>query len=101
MYIADQNGVWHNSEYIVNLEIVSDLSESSIIARDVFNETSELCKFTGINTRNNAEIRLRNIIAYVYTEKSLLIRMVILYAVTQEASNVKRGIYVYIWQSSW
>ena len=37
MWIEDQDGAWHNSKYIMNLEIIGDLFESSILATDINN----------------------------------------------------------------
>ena len=37
MWIEAQNGTWYNSKYIMNLEIIDDLFESSILATDINN----------------------------------------------------------------
>lgn len=61
MWIEDQNGTWHNSEYIIDLEIIGDLFESSILATDINNNIIELFKFTGGSAESDAKSKLHEI----------------------------------------
>ena len=72
MWIEDQNGIWHNSEYIVNLEIISDAFESSMLATNIKNDISELFKFKGVYAQEDAKSKLRDIMHNISGEEHVI-----------------------------
>ena len=72
MLIEYQDGAWHNSKYIMNLEIICDLFESSILATDINNNIIELFKFTGVSAESDAKSKLRDIMHYISREKHVI-----------------------------
>ena len=52
MWIEDQDGAWHNSKYIMNLEIIGDLFESSILATDINNNIIESIIYQSFQWQN-------------------------------------------------
>lgn len=68
MWIEAQNGNWHNSKYIVNLEIVGDTFGYSIFATDINGDVIELFKFNGVSAKYDAKSKLRDVIRYISTD---------------------------------
>lgn len=65
MWIKAQNGTWHNSKYIMNLEIFGGTLEWSIFATDINNNIIELFKFTGVSAESDAESKLHEIMSSI------------------------------------
>lgn len=72
MWIKAQNGTWHNSKYIMNLEIFGGTLEWSIFATDINNNIIELFKFTGVSAESDAKSKLRDIMHYISREKHVI-----------------------------